>query len=73
MSEERNWGIMREMRGRRVGRQAQIMPTLHSMEDQEAAPTLSSFAFQRVVSLGLFGLLDMKRVREGSGVLTGWV
>lgn len=35
-------GIMREMRGRRVGRQAQIMPTLHSIADQDAAPTLSS-------------------------------
>lgn len=30
------------MRGRRVGRQAQIIPVLHSIADQDAAPTLSS-------------------------------
>lgn len=39
---ERKRGRMREMRGRRVGRQAQMIPTLHSMADQVAAPTLSS-------------------------------
>lgn len=39
---------MREMRGRRVGKQAQIMPTLHSIADQDAAPTLSSDKIQDV-------------------------
>ena len=35
-------GMRRERRGLRVGRQAQMMPVLHSMADHEAAPTLSS-------------------------------
>lgn len=35
-------GKMRATRGFRVGRQAQIMPVLHSIADQEAAATLSS-------------------------------
>lgn len=35
-------GKMRATRGLRVGRQAQIIPVLHSMADHEAAPTLSS-------------------------------
>lgn len=43
--EERSCGIIRETSGRKVGRQAQIMPTLHSIADQEAAPTLSSVCF----------------------------
>lgn len=30
------------MSGFRVGRQAQMIPVLHSMADQDAAPTLSS-------------------------------
>jgi hypothetical protein len=36
------FGKIRATRGFKVGRQAQIMPVLHSMADQEAAPTLSS-------------------------------
>lgn len=44
--EERSCGIIRETSGRRVGRQAHIMPTLHSIADQEAAPTLSSICFR---------------------------
>lgn len=35
-------GTILERRGFRVGRQAQMMPVLHSMADHEAAPTLSS-------------------------------
>lgn len=35
-------GNIRATRGFRVGKQAHIMPVLHSMADQEAAPTLSS-------------------------------
>ena len=35
-------GKRRAISGLRVGRQAQMMPVLHSMADQEAAPTLSS-------------------------------
>ena len=35
-------GAIFDMRGFRVGRQAQMIPVLHSMADQEAAPTLSS-------------------------------
>jgi hypothetical protein len=43
VSDESSCGIIREMSGRRVGRHAQIMPVLHSIDDQEAAPILSSF------------------------------
>ena len=47
--EESRCGIMLETRGRRVGRQAQMMPTLHSTADQDAAPTLSSMGFVRYI------------------------
>lgn len=39
---ERSPGMNRESSGLRVGRQAQMIPVLHSMADQDAAPTLSS-------------------------------
>lgn len=35
-------GRILDSSGLRVGRQAQIIPVLHSMADHEAAPTLSS-------------------------------
>lgn len=35
-------GKRRAMSGLRVGRQAQMIPVLHSIADQAAAPTLSS-------------------------------
>lgn len=53
-------GKMRATRGFRVGRQAQIMPVLHSIADQEAAPTLSS-GLGGVSLVSGTGLRDMIR------------
>lgn len=58
-------GISLARRGFRVGRQAQIMPVLHSMADQEAAPTLSSIGKRGLI-------LSYSAPREGFA-RTGWI